>query len=152
MTCSPVDKNRRRHTWIIERSPFGGSSSFPLPGLVVRPAYYLLTKMWPAGHRQNKEYLKSRLLPDSVTADITGNAPVEIKELPIKWLTFFRGKGTGFAGPIVSRVKVRDVSILPSSEDPLKLEGKVTCEVEVTPGEYYLLSLLPCIISLKLKA
>jgi acyl-coenzyme A thioesterase 13 len=30
-------------------------------------------------------------------------------------------------------VKVTDVSILPSREDPLKLEGKVTCEVDVTP-------------------
>jgi len=86
--------------------------------------------MW-SNHLQRKEYLKSRL-PDNATADITGNAPVEIKELPIKWLTFFRGKGPGFASSILSRVKVTDVSILPSREDPLKLEGKVTCEVEVT--------------------
>jgi len=82
--------------------------------------------MW-RGH-----YLKSRL-PDNLTADITGNAPIEIKELAVKWLAIFHGKGKGFIGPIVSRVKVTDVSILPSTDDPLKLEGKVTCEIDVTP-------------------
>jgi len=83
----------------------------------------------PAVYRK-KEYLKSYRLPDSATADITGNAPVEIKELPIKLLAIFRDKGKGFAGLIVSRVKVTDVSIHNSK---LRLEGKVSCEIDVTP-------------------
>jgi len=87
--------------------------------------------MWSG--RRRKEYLESRL-PDSMTADITGNAPIEIKELPIKWLALFHDKGKGFAAPIVSRVKVMDVSVLPSMDDPLRLEGKVTCEIDVTQG------------------
>ena len=45
------------------------------------------------------------LVPDSVTADITGNAPtwIENKKLPIlnAWLSF-REKGAGFAGPVKS--------------------------------------------------
>ncbi|KAF8806194.1 hypothetical protein BYT27DRAFT_7191508 [Phlegmacium glaucopus] len=86
--------------------------------------------MWSG--RESTEYFKSRL-PDSMTAGITGNAPIEIKELPIKWLTLFRKKGKGFAGSVVSRVKVTDVSILPNTADPSRLEGKVTCEIDVTP-------------------
>lgn len=100
-----------------------------------RPPAYPAHRGMLLSRQRNREYLKSRL-PDSATADITGNAPVEIKELPIKWLTLFRGKEKGFAGPIVSRVKVTDVSILPCAQDPLKLEGKVTCEVDVTAGKY----------------
>lgn len=81
----------------------------------------------------DSHYLKSRL-PEGATADITGNASVEIKELPIKWFHHLRGTGNGFASPILSRVKVTDVSILPSTNDPLRLEGKLTCEIDVTPG------------------
>ena len=32
-------------------------------------------------------------------------------QLQVEWLTLFRGKGKDFAGPIVSRVKVADISI-----------------------------------------
>jgi len=79
------------------------------------------------------EYLESRL-PDSLTADISGNAPIEIKELAVKWFAILRMnfKENGFAGPIASRVKVTDVSILPSTDDPLRVEGRMTCEIDVT--------------------
>jgi len=79
-----------------------------------------------------KGYLKSYRLPHSAIVDITGNAPVEIKELPIKWLALFHDNGKGFAGSIMSRVKVTDVSIIHDSST-LRLEGKVSCEIEVTP-------------------
>ncbi|KAF8165863.1 hypothetical protein B0H34DRAFT_690749 [Crassisporium funariophilum] len=78
------------------------------------------------------DYLQSRL-PVDVMAGITGNAPLEIKELPVKWLAIFRNRGKGFAGSVADRVKVTDVSIVPSVDDPLKIEGKVTVEVDVTP-------------------
>lgn len=91
--------------------------------------------MW-AG-QQIAEYLESRL-PDSLTADISGNAPIEIKELAVKWFAILRKnfKENAFAGPIVSRVKVTDVSILPSMDDPLRAEGRMTCEIDVTLGTY----------------
>ncbi|KAJ3511167.1 hypothetical protein NLJ89_g4255 [Agrocybe chaxingu] len=71
-------------------------------------------------------------LPDSLLDSITGNVPREIKELPVKWLAVFRNEGTGFAGNISGRVKVTDVSVVPGVDDPLRMEAKVTTEVEVT--------------------
>ncbi|KDR84176.1 hypothetical protein GALMADRAFT_220003 [Galerina marginata CBS 339.88] len=81
---------------------------------------------------QKSHYLQSRL-PDELTSGITGNAPLEIKELPLKWLAIFRNKGRGFAGSVAARLKVTDVSVVPSVDDPLKKEGKVVCDIEVTP-------------------
>ncbi|KAF8958497.1 hypothetical protein BDZ97DRAFT_1841709 [Flammula alnicola] len=78
------------------------------------------------------EFLQSRL-PEDVIAGITGNASPEIKEIPLKWLSVFRNKGKGFAGDIAGRVRVTDVSIVASVDDPLKMEGKVTMEITVTP-------------------
>ncbi|CAA7259320.1 unnamed protein product [Cyclocybe aegerita] len=71
-------------------------------------------------------------LPDSLLDSITGNVPREIKELPVKWLAVFRNEGTGFAGNVGERVKVTDVSVVAGVDDPLRMEAKVTTEVEVT--------------------
>ncbi|PPQ65513.1 hypothetical protein CVT24_010809 [Panaeolus cyanescens] len=79
-----------------------------------------------------KLFLETRL-PEELMAGITGNVPIEIKELPVKWLGVFRRKGKGFSGNIAKRLQVKDVSILPSVDDPEKLEGIVTCEIDVTP-------------------
>jgi acyl-coenzyme A thioesterase 13 len=77
-------------------------------------------------------------LDPSLTAHIDGNAPVSIKELPVKWLAIFRSRGNGFCHDIAERVVVTEVSIGPRIENPEKIEGKVVCEVEVRPGKFWL--------------
>ncbi|KAF9054653.1 hypothetical protein BJ165DRAFT_1337667 [Panaeolus papilionaceus] len=77
-------------------------------------------------------FLDTRL-PGELMAGITGNVPVEVKELPVKWLAVFRNRGKGFSGKIAKRLKVKDVSILPCVDDLGKMEGRVTCEIDVTP-------------------
>ena len=39
-----------------------------------------------------------------------------------------------FATSVAQRLRVTEVNILPSPDDPKKLERKVVCEVNVTPG------------------
>ncbi|KAF9562447.1 hypothetical protein CPC08DRAFT_663031 [Agrocybe pediades] len=78
------------------------------------------------------ELLESQL-PEELTSGITGNTSREIKELPIKWLSIFRDQGTGFAGSISSRLKLVDISVVPNPDDPSLTEGKVICEIDVTP-------------------
>ncbi|PPQ68625.1 hypothetical protein CVT25_005535 [Psilocybe cyanescens] len=85
-----------------------------------------------ASQVETEAFLRSRL-PADITSGITGNTPLELKEIPVKWLAIFRNKGTGFGGNISARIKVVDVSVVPNPDDPLKMEGKVTCEIEVTP-------------------
>lgn len=84
-------------------------------------------------------------LPAEILAGISGNAPDEIKELPAKWLTIFRNNGKGFAGAIAGRLKVTEVSVVPHPDDPLKMEGKVITEIDVTEGthHYFLYSKFP---------
>jgi len=78
-------------------------------------------------------------LPAELLAEISGNAPNEIKELPVKWLTIFRKDGKGFAGAIAGRLKVTEVSVVPHPHDPLKMEGKVVTEIDVEEGTHILL-------------
>lgn len=77
-------------------------------------------------------------LPAELLAGISGNAPDEIKELPVKWLTIFRKHGKGFAGAIAGRLKVTEVSVVAHTDDPLKAEGKVITEIDVTEGAHIL--------------
>jgi len=81
--------------------------------------------------------LQSRL-PAELLAGISGNAPNEIKELPVKWLTIFRKDGKGFAGAITRRLKVTEVSVVPHPHDPLKMEAKVVTEIDVEEGTHIL--------------
>lgn len=77
-------------------------------------------------------------LPAELLAGISGNAPNEIKELPVKWLTIFRKDGKGFGGAIAGRLKVTEVSVVAHPDDPLKAEGKVITEIDVTEGAHIL--------------
>ena len=88
-----------------------------------------------AQQEATRKYVLEPLDP-SLTAHIEGNAPVSIKELPVKWLTIFRGRGNGFCYDIAPKVVVKEVSIVPRIENPEKVEGKVVCEVEITPGKF----------------
>ncbi|KAF6761928.1 hypothetical protein DFP72DRAFT_591708 [Ephemerocybe angulata] len=72
-------------------------------------------------------------LDASVIEAIEGNAPIHIKELPVKWLAVFRSRGNGFCNAVAEKVKVTETWVVPSVEDPGRLEGKVVCEVEATP-------------------
>lgn len=83
--------------------------------------------------QETVDYLQSPL-PDEAVAGITGNASRELKEIPVKWLSVFRKNGKGFAGGISGRMEVADVSILPSRDDSLKMEARVTIEITVMPG------------------
>ncbi|KAF9445329.1 hypothetical protein P691DRAFT_795618 [Macrolepiota fuliginosa MF-IS2] len=72
-------------------------------------------------------------LPRESMRYITGNAPQDIKEIPVKWLAIYRHRGNSFACNIAQRIKVVDVSVVPNVDDPLKKDGRVTTEIEVTP-------------------
>lgn len=75
-------------------------------------------------------------LPKEYVEHVTGNVPDEIKEIPVKWLMIYRHRGNSFACKIAERIKVVDVSVVPNVDDPLKKDGRVTTEIEVTPGEW----------------
>ncbi|KAF9000294.1 hypothetical protein BDQ17DRAFT_1359971 [Cyathus striatus] len=70
-------------------------------------------------------FLKSRLERDCIE-HIKGNASDEIKEIPVKWLAL--------RVDVAHRLRVAEVWVLPSPDDPVKLEAKVCVEVNVTPG------------------
>jgi acyl-coenzyme A thioesterase 13 len=91
--------------------------------------------------QQATQAFLSTPLDASLTGGIIGNAPVSIKELPVKWLAIFRSRGNGYCNDVAERLKVTEVSIGKSAEDPQKLEGMTACEVEVTPGAMILLGL-----------
>lgn len=78
-------------------------------------------------------FLETRL-EDEVVSLISGNAPREIKEIPIKWLAVFRHRKVSFASLIADRVRVVEVSIVENPEDPVKIDGRVVCEIDVTSG------------------
>jgi acyl-coenzyme A thioesterase 13 len=84
--------------------------------------------------QQATQAFLSTPLGPSLTNDILGNAPISVKELPVKWLAIFRSRGNGYCNSVAEKLKVTEVSIGASAEDPQKLEGMTACEVEVTPG------------------
>lgn len=84
--------------------------------------------------QQATQAFLSTPLDPSLTDKIVGNAPVSVKELPVKWLAIFRSRGNGYCNEVAERLKVTEVWIGTSAEDPQKLEGMTACEVEVTPG------------------
>ncbi|TFK43960.1 hypothetical protein BDQ12DRAFT_675858 [Crucibulum laeve] len=83
-------------------------------------------------HAQRTIAFLQEPLAQEVIDSIGGNAPPEIKSLPVKWLHIFKRRGNSFANSIAERVRVTEVSVLPSPDDAEKLEGKVVCEIEVT--------------------
>ncbi|KAF8076893.1 hypothetical protein FPV67DRAFT_1473054 [Lyophyllum atratum] len=70
--------------------------------------------------------------PDDVISQVAGNAPREIKEVPLKWLAVFRARRASFAKSVASRVRVVEVSLVKNPEDPCRIEGRVVCEIDVT--------------------
>lgn len=74
-------------------------------------------------------------LPPDATANITGNASREVKEVPIKWFRILRERGAGFGYDIGRRVKVTEVAIEPNAQDPDRMESKLVCELMVTQGQ-----------------
>lgn len=92
----------------------------------------------PATEAQQRqhEFLASPL-PPSLTSHIRGNAPVSVKELPVKWLAVFRSRGNSFAHFIAEKMSVVEVDIVPSADDEKKVEGRVVVEVDVTPGVHF---------------
>jgi acyl-coenzyme A thioesterase 13 len=81
-----------------------------------------------------RDYLATPLSPFA-TVNIEGNASQELKEVPLKWYNIFRtfGKG-GFGCEAGKRIVVKEVSIQPTVDDPIKMEAKLVCEIEVTAG------------------
>lgn len=75
-------------------------------------------------------------LPKEATEGITGNLPQEIKEIPMKWLMIYKHKGNSFACGIAERMKVVDISVVSNVDDPLKKDGQMTVDIEVTPGKW----------------
>ncbi|PFH46565.1 hypothetical protein AMATHDRAFT_154507 [Amanita thiersii Skay4041] len=65
------------------------------------------------------------------TSRIAGNAPDEVKQLIGNLMFIFSGHRKGlFSSSIVNRMVVTEVSIIEKSEEPLKKEGRVVCELE----------------------
>ncbi|KAF5387650.1 hypothetical protein D9615_000771 [Tricholomella constricta] len=71
-------------------------------------------------------------LSDDMISQVAGNAPREIKEVPLKWLAVFRAREVSFANSVAHRVRVTEVSIVKNPEDPRRIEGRVVCEIDVT--------------------
>jgi len=80
-----------------------------------------------------RNYLQAPL-PSEQTASITGNVPLHVKELPLKWLAL-RNPGKRFAENVALELKVTDVSVVPNRDDPSQMEARLRMEIEVTPGE-----------------
>ena len=78
-------------------------------------------------------FIKYPLDPEVVNV-LKGNAPPEIKQMSLKWFMLFRQRGNSFVTSVEQRLGVTEVNIIQSLDDPKKLEGKVVCEVNVTPG------------------
>lgn len=93
------------------------------------------------------EFLQTPL-PADLLKDISGNAPDEVKEVALKWLSIFEGTGKGFAANVKKHWKVTDVSVFPHPDDPFQKESRVILEVDVTPGAY---NRRPCMTSPCLK-
>ncbi|KAG6879021.1 hypothetical protein C0992_005770 [Termitomyces sp. T32_za158] len=74
----------------------------------------------------------AHLFDDDVIAAIAGNAPREVKEVPLKWLAVFRHRKVSFAKSIAHRIEVVEVSVVSNPDDKHKVEGKVVCELDVT--------------------
>ncbi|GLB34280.1 hypothetical protein LshimejAT787_0111640 [Lyophyllum shimeji] len=70
--------------------------------------------------------------PDDVIAKVGGNAPPEIKGVPLKWLAAFRARDASFAKSVATKVKVVEVSLVQNPEDHCRTEGRVVCEIDVT--------------------
>ncbi|KAF8626723.1 hypothetical protein AX17_006489 [Amanita inopinata Kibby_2008] len=86
----------------------------------------------PVGRDNRFETILYSSLPEEVIARVAGNAPRKVKEVPIKWLALFRPrKHGGFAWDIAESIAVTDVSIVPSLEDRVTMECRVTYEVKV---------------------
>lgn len=73
-------------------------------------------------------------IPDEIMSQVAGNASHEVKEIPIKWLAFFRRRGNSFCCPISRRLRVTEVSINPNQEDANRVEARVVCEIDVEEG------------------
>ena len=78
-------------------------------------------------------FIKYPLDPEIVNR-IKSNAPPEIKQMSLKWLMLFRQRGNSFVTSVEQRLRVTEVNISQSLDDPKKLEGKMVCKVNVTPG------------------
>ena len=74
------------------------------------------------------------LFDDDVIAAVAGNAPREVKEIPLKWLAVFRSREVSFAKSVAHRIKVVEVSVVQNPDDRHKIEGKVVLEIDVTEG------------------
>ncbi|KAG5719673.1 hypothetical protein E4T56_gene2060 [Termitomyces sp. T112] len=72
------------------------------------------------------------LFDDDVIAAVAGNAPREVKEIPLKWLAVFRSREVSFAKSIAHRIKVVEVSVVKNPDDRHRIEGKVVFEIDVT--------------------
>jgi len=77
-------------------------------------------------------------IPPTITSQVAGNAPVELKELAIKWYDILSLKGT-YNRQIRKRLDIREVSLDIEGEGSglghsFPKQVRVVCEVDVLPG------------------
>jgi len=79
-------------------------------------------------------------IPPTITSKIAGNAPVELKELSIKFYDILSLKGA-YSCEIRKRLDIREVCLGTHEEDGDREHGhpgpkqvRVVCEVDVLPG------------------
>lgn len=74
------------------------------------------------------------MLSEQELADISGNAPDEVKSVVLVWLRKYMAREDGFALSVQNRVKIVEVSVNTNKDEPKKLEGRMVCELEVAKG------------------
>ncbi|KDQ64051.1 hypothetical protein JAAARDRAFT_52052 [Jaapia argillacea MUCL 33604] len=72
-------------------------------------------------------------LSPSESSLIAGNAKPETKRVVTHWLHLFMHRGSGFADSVGGKVEVTEISVYPKAEEVERVEGRVVCEVTVTP-------------------
>jgi acyl-coenzyme A thioesterase 13 len=81
-----------------------------------------------------EHFLKSAVIPLEQTSKIPGNGSAETKHWVANVLLYLNYTGKKFSNSIGNRVEIVEISINHKSEDPMRLEGRVVCEIETQEG------------------
>ncbi|KAF9478685.1 hypothetical protein BDN70DRAFT_879707 [Pholiota conissans] len=88
---------------------------------------------------RNRAEERAKYMPISISEDdianVSGNAPSYLKEAALRWYIVLNGRPgfRGFGFVTRQRVRVTEVSLEPSVDDPEKISAKMVTELEVTP-------------------
>lgn len=76
------------------------------------------------------------IVDPSSYSQITGNAPEPIKEAALTWYKLMQGRTIiGFGHHVRRKLRIIEVSVEPSPDDPQAECTKMVCEIEIGPGQ-----------------